>query len=892
MSGRLLLVLIIAAVPGILSARVRGSGDLPADIHSGVAVQTPPDSMALDSLQIAAVRPPVSRGESNVVHTIDQDFFTNLPARGIDPAILLQPGLMPQGTNIFGGSIISVRGGREGEIGYRIEGTAVNDILRGGRAVAVTAEAVEQIQVHAGGPAAEFGGGGAGFVGMQLRTGRPDRWSGSLIAETDRYTGMNKSALGGYSYGYSDWTGTIGGPFPGLGNMLRLFGSVQNTFYRDPTVSVRSGYNFSGANAVVTDPVVTPYSSVARPDTLNIVVPGGNATGGGDNRWVMTGTALLDLASVQFRIAGSYSYDRSQTPAGLENLLNQSRLPLNSERDGFVSAKISHVVSSSFAYQASFSYSGKSFVTEDPQLRDNLFTYGDPAANAALGYSLQSSNGLTFNWPAYQLWDGTFTLNQPGTQIAGFEKTDQESFGGRAGATLRAGVHEFSAGGEYTQYTARDYAPSNVLTFWSLRNRFTDPALLELSLARNSTGAGFGYDVFGREINGDDIRGGALYSLGPRKPVIWGGYAQDRIDLRSLELTLGLRYDFIDPGGKDVADPANIQFSTDDLLLASQLVERKASSQLSPRIGVSIPISDRSLLHAQFGRFIQETNAAGSFLEPARITQYEVGFSSQLSDLVSLDVTGFYKNITHQLSMIKNPEFLTPAGYPIFQLGRSTSTYRFVSNGDDVTPKGVEVTFTLRRIQRLAAQVNYTLQDVNAGWLASLNGASLPGGGPIYVTPRYQSGVDFNSVHRGSVLLDYRFGKDDGGAILEQAGLNLLLTFRSGQSVTSLASDGIWTTPWFAELDGRLDKSFTVGPLGLDLYIYAVNLLGTDNAVNVFPRTGDPANDGYFSTPAGAMVAAQNGPQYVAFYDAVNNGKNSGNWGPPRQIRFGVRLEY
>ena len=118
------------------------------------------------------------------------------------------------------------------------------------------------------------------------------------------------------------------------------------------------------------------------------------------------------------------------------------------------------------------------------------------------------------------------------------------------------------------------------------------------------------------------------------------------------------------------------------------------------------------------------------------------------------------------------------------------------------------------------------------------------------------------------------------------------MTFNSGHNITSLESNGSWATPWFLELDGRLDKSFSVGPLGLDVYIYVINLLGSDNAVNVFPRTGDPANDGYFSTPAGSMVSGQYGPQYVAFWNAVLDGKNSGNWGPPRQIRFGVRLEY
>jgi hypothetical protein len=78
----------------------------------------------------------------------------------------------------------------------------------------VTAEAVEQIQVQAGGFNAEYGGANAGIVQTQLRTGGADRWNASLIAESDRYTAFNKSALGGNSYGYSDFTGTIGGPGP------------------------------------------------------------------------------------------------------------------------------------------------------------------------------------------------------------------------------------------------------------------------------------------------------------------------------------------------------------------------------------------------------------------------------------------------------------------------------------------------------------------------------------------------------------------------------------------------------------------------------------------------------------------------------------------------------
>ena len=117
-----------------------------------------------------------------------------------------------------------------------MEGVGVSDPLYGGRGLSVTAEAIEQVQVMAGGYNAEYGGANAGIVSTQLRTGSADTWKTSLLAETDRYTQVGDNSLGGYSYGYGDVTVTVGGPAPILGNKLRLFASGENTFYRDQNV--------------------------------------------------------------------------------------------------------------------------------------------------------------------------------------------------------------------------------------------------------------------------------------------------------------------------------------------------------------------------------------------------------------------------------------------------------------------------------------------------------------------------------------------------------------------------------------------------------------------------------------------------------------------------------
>jgi len=911
----------------ITLSNIRVNNDLTTEAN----FQLPAEGVTVGTVEIVAERPLINKNATNAVRIIDADFFAKIPSRGINTAIVTQPGVVLQGGSIF------IRGGRADEVGFRVEGVGVNDIMFGGRAVSVTAEAVEQIQVQAGGFNAEYGGANAGIVQTQLRTGGAERWNASLMAESDDFTKQNNSKLGGYSYGYSDFTGTFGGPVPGMGNKLRLFGGIQNTFYRDPALSVRSGFNFSGANAVVTDPAPTQYHAVAvagqnwntvsQSDTLNIVNPGGNELGGGDNRWILTGTALLDLSPIQLRVAGSYSTDRSQNQTVLANIFNQSRLPLNISRDGFFNARLSHVLSPTIYYEASFNYYANTFTTEDPQLLGNVFSYGDPAANAALGYNLRQISAVqAINWPAWNLWGGAFTLNEPGTQIAGYETRSQKSFGGRADLTAQLNKHELKFGGEYTQYTIRRYNPGgNVFNWWSLKQTITDPAALEVALMK-SGGVGtdnYGYDVYGNQINSDDIRNGVLYYLGPRKPVFAAAYVQDKIELSDIILNLGLRYDYINPDSKDVADPTNLLFAPNDLLYASQLIPTAKTSQVSPRIGFSFPVTDRTVFHTQYGKFIQQTELRDSYvsaaemagiikggffvtntwgwgLKPTRTTQYEAGFSQQVSDFASFDITAFYKDIQDQVTWVN----VAPAA------GSSNQNYGALVNADFSTSKGVELKFALKRTNRIAAQLNYTFQDVRTTGSNTASTAGLWASGSIVQTPKYTFPADFNQGNRGSILFDYRFAKGDGGQILQELGANLLLTFNSGHNFTRLIMEqrgpaptdprfripvepiGSSTTPWFFQLDGRIDKAVAVGPLSLDIYIYVINLLGTDNPVNAFARTGDPASDGWFATPGGYNDAQQNGAQYVAFYNAVNDGKNSGNWGPPRQIRFGVKMDY
>jgi hypothetical protein len=181
----------------------------------------------------------------------------------------------------------------------------------------------------------------------------------------------------------------------------------------------------------------------------------------------------------------------------------------------------------------------------------------------------------------------------------------------------------------------------------------------------------------------------------------------------------------------------------------------------------------------------------------------------------------------------------------------------------------------------------------------------------------------YNQAHTGNLSLDYRFSQNDGGPILERLGVNLLLTFGSGYNFTQenvsgnlygnaaeldvrnripIEPIGASTTNGNFELDLRIDKSVTFGPVDANFYIYVINLLNTQNIVSVFSRTGDAADDGWLASPAGQQEAsgAVSPAQYAAIYQSrylgnnvnAGTGSNGSNYGVPRQIRFGVKLEF
>ena len=118
------------------------------------------------------------------------------------------------------------------------------------------------------------------------------------------------------------------------------------------------------------------------------------------------------------------------------------------------------------------------------------------------------------------------------------------------------------------------------------------------------------------------------------------------------------------------------------------------------------------------------------------------------------------------------------------------------------------------------------------------------------------------------------------------------------------------TTPATFQVDMRLDKTFNIADLlDLNIYIYVINLFDTENIQNVFHRTGSAADDGFLGDPnLGGQQVTTFGPDYARVYNALyidyhqqwyDANTTTGTvvtqpaiFGPPRQVRLGIRLEY
>lgn len=361
------------------------------------------------------------------------------------------------------------------------------------------------------------------------------------------------------------------------------------------------------------------------------------------------------------------------------------------------------------------------------------------------------------------------------------------------------------------------------------------------------------------------------------EPFEGAAYIQDKIELPYLVINIGLRYDYMN---------ANVEFRENPLDPRS-MVRVKSRSQLSPRLGISHPISDRTKLHFSYGHFFQNPDFQRLFennqydlnvreplfgqpsLDAERTISYEVGIAHQFSDNVAMNLTANYRDITGLIG--------TRYYFP-FVDGRYTG-YTLYVNEDYAYSKGFELTIDVRPTKYFSGGLTYTYSVTKGS--ASSETEQYPG--TQESTQLYY--VNWDRTHVFNASGTYTVPKGEGPQILgktllENMDFSLIVRASSGTPYTpsgrdigfveknSLRLPGIYT------IDFMFGKEFEIFPkTRLRLFAEILNLTDHRNVLYVYGDTGEP--DYTFE--------GNHSLEYM---------RDPSNYGPPRTIRIGFTMRF
>ena len=375
------------------------------------------------------------------------------------------------------------------------------------------------------------------------------------------------------------------------------------------------------------------------------------------------------------------------------------------------------------------------------------------------------------------------------------------------------------------------------------------------------------------------------------KPLQIGVYAQDKIETEGMIVNVGLRYDYFNP--KTVVpfnfyDPLNAGYDNVNSPLYTQTwdlqarlknpVPAKKKQQLSPRVGISYPITDKDVLHVTYGHYFQlpvfddfYTNHAfdlrGAFkyignpnLSEEKTIAYEAGIEHGFSDYLKLSVVGFYKDIA---DLINHTRYLNNVTGAVFWIN---------SNEDYARVKGFELTFTQRPWHNLSGVLSYTYQiargknsDKTQSFLDSYANRK----------PRTEDfPLDWDQRHTTKANLNYRIPASEG-VLLGDWGLDAVYYYGSGRPYTGTATvvppnlpdinDKRFPAEW--RIDLRVDKGVSVyKQYNLNAFVEIQNVTDRANVTNAidlekYELTGNPmgqfGDPSVYSTPRRILFGMQ-----------------------------------
>lgn len=875
-----------------------------------------------DEVIVTAERPPVQRDETASVQYLGIADLEELPVISTEEALFVQAGVFFDTQPIEGGlggsgrgePRYAVRGGDQTEVLWFLDGSRIAALIegradQGGSYTSINPHAVQELQILTGGFAAEYGGAQSGVVNVVTKEG------GERIEASAEYLygPPGQQHFGNYLYDPATqkefvdhtlddstldpawWTearqsqvydyrdiadhhawGSVGGPVPGLSGLdgrFFLAGQFHRTAYVYPH----------------------PIDQRELDDVLgNLVVRPG--------------------AAMKLRFSGLYGRSLHSTLQENGDFTNQAKY-----------------------------YRGWG------SLLDTRHVLG------AMDWTHSLSQKMFYDLKLSSYW---LDFRETPSEFARIGQTEDED------AITIFGFQRYDGFGD---------EPFDQFSFLYDRHERVGDVSLEGALSWQVDHANFVKTGFEARVNTyDEVRSFRFPSFTTDErywlnrgldetyhPIQLAAFVQDKMEFKGMILNLGLRYDYfdpnrdwfrtddltnlaldpafdpaLDPDGDQVDANGRVKFSFENVFDKPREAA-PSFHRLSPRIGVSYPITDGSVLHFNYGHFYQmppldrqfefgyfrpvyivEAQAAEdalaaqegrdprhipstsgdpervvvrSFeaLKPEKTISFEVGIAQQLGELAVLNVTGFYKDVFDQT--------FPRAG--LFDRAITFPGGNFVSNfsGDYGDARGFEVNFRTLFSRHVTLDFNYSFSR-------TIEGRATPGrvnfdttGAPTFLyddaaSRRLATEKTFSRPHlfRANLFLRYPTG---GGRwydrTLAGTSVSVLGRYVSGRVFTYLGPDDPPDTidnqrfPAIQQIDLRVEKQFEVGTHALSVYSNITNLFDTKNLRSY----GDAVFDAEATTNF-----IENGT--ITRVDGGGYDISQQTYFPPRRVLFGVRYDF
>jgi len=396
-----------------------------------------------------------------------------------------------------------------------------------------------------------------------------------------------------------------------------------------------------------------------------------------------------------------------------------------------------------------------------------------------------------------------------------------------------------------------------------------------------------GYGIF-RQDNWDE------------RTIDFGIYAQDKIEFAGIIALVGLRFDIVDPG--DVVYPADyanpyLEVDENGTPIINNPVQAEVSYQLSPRIGISHPITEDNLLHFTYGHYFQRPDGyflyrnykmesltkVGNYvgnpgLLPEKTVSYELGVEHLFTNDLKFTVTGFYKDVNNLMNWEK---------YVARSIGdRELNVY---TNADYGNIKGLEFTLNQRPGRFWGGSVNYTYS------VAKGRSSSYSGGAGSFTDARRMNILDYDQTHTINATIIGRTPQDFGltlGSFRPFAEWTATFQFRYGSGLpyssfgTGLTNDQ--RMPWTSATDLKLIKVIPVKPVNIEIFLDIYNMFDRKNVLYIAnTRLYDRGDKDDDSIKGDATVV---GPDPDGISDAFIRNRQALSSG--RQWRFGIGFRF